>query len=163
MMAHLRGFWTGMNFGLTSGVITTLGLMVGLHSGTHSTVAVIGGIFTIAVADSMSDAFGVHISKEAEQGISDHEVWTATIATFAAKFTMAMTFVLPVLLLDLLSAILVSLVWGLTVITLLSFRMARTKKLAPGPIVLEHLVITLAVVAASHFVGVWVARVFSHA
>ena len=26
---------TGISFGLTSGVITTLGLMVGLHSGTH--------------------------------------------------------------------------------------------------------------------------------
>ena len=27
---------TGLSFGLTSGVITTLGLMVGLHAGTHS-------------------------------------------------------------------------------------------------------------------------------
>ena len=26
----------GFSFGLTSGVITTLGLMVGLHAGTHS-------------------------------------------------------------------------------------------------------------------------------
>jgi vacuolar iron transporter family protein len=160
MKAHLKGFWTGINFGLTSGVITTLGLMVGLHSGTHSTVAVIGGILTIAVADAMSDAFGVHVSKEAEHDISDHEVWTATISTFVAKFSMAMTFAVPVLLFELLTAIFVSLVWGLIVITLLSFRLARTKNLRPGPIILEHIGITLAVVTAAHFVGVWVARVF---
>ncbi|MFB6357478.1 MAG: hypothetical protein ABEJ96_00270, partial [Thiohalorhabdaceae bacterium] len=54
----------GLNFGMTSGVITTLGLMVGLHSGTRSALAVIGGILTIAVADSLSDAMGVHVSKE---------------------------------------------------------------------------------------------------
>ncbi|HUF20777.1 MAG TPA: hypothetical protein VMP00_08475 [Burkholderiales bacterium] len=160
MKAHLKGFWTGINFGLTSGVITTLGLMVGLHSGTHSTIAVIGGILTIAVADAMSDAFGVHVSKEAEHDTSDHEVWAATITTFVAKFTMAMTFVVPVLLFELLAAILISLAWGLLVITLLSLRLARTKNLRPGPIILEHIGITLAVVAAAHFVGVAVARVF---
>ena len=40
----------GFSFGLTSGVITTPGLMVGLNAGTHSRLAVIGGIVTIAVA-----------------------------------------------------------------------------------------------------------------
>ncbi|MDI6733408.1 MAG: hypothetical protein QME51_05200, partial [Planctomycetota bacterium] len=54
---------TGFSFGSTSGVITTLGLMVGLHSGTHSKFAVLGGIVTIAVADAFSDALGIHISE----------------------------------------------------------------------------------------------------
>lgn len=44
------------SFGLTSGVITTLGMMVGLHSSTHSKLAVIGGIIAIAIADAFSDA-----------------------------------------------------------------------------------------------------------
>jgi hypothetical protein len=48
----------GFSFGLTSGVITTLGLMVGLHAGTHSKSVVLGGLLTIAVADAMSDALG---------------------------------------------------------------------------------------------------------
>ena len=40
-----RPIWLGgLSFGLTSGVITTLGLMVGLRSGTGSRIAVIGGI-----------------------------------------------------------------------------------------------------------------------
>ncbi|UCE51174.1 MAG: hypothetical protein JSV31_18140 [Desulfobacterales bacterium] len=42
---------TGISFGLTSAVITTLGLMVGLHSGTHSKIVVLAGILTIAIAD----------------------------------------------------------------------------------------------------------------
>jgi hypothetical protein len=35
---------TGISFGLTSAVITTLGLMVGLHSGTHSKIVQPAGI-----------------------------------------------------------------------------------------------------------------------
>ena len=42
----------GFCFGSTSGIITTLGLMVGLNSGTHSKLVVIGGILTIAIADA---------------------------------------------------------------------------------------------------------------
>ena len=56
----------GLGFGLTSGIITTLGMMVGLHSSTHSDKVVIGGILIIAVADAMSDALGIHISEETD-------------------------------------------------------------------------------------------------
>jgi acid phosphatase family membrane protein YuiD len=54
---------TGISFGLTSAVITTLGLMVGLHSGTHSKIVVLAGILTIAIADAFSDALGIHVSE----------------------------------------------------------------------------------------------------
>ena len=37
-------FRMGFSFGLTSSVITTLVLIVGLHAGTHSRAAVLGGI-----------------------------------------------------------------------------------------------------------------------
>lgn len=62
-----QSFRTGLGFGLTSGVITTLGLMVGLHSGTNSKTAVIGGILVIAVADAFSDALGIHLSEESSK------------------------------------------------------------------------------------------------
>ena len=89
---------TGVTFGLTSAVITTLGLMVGLHSGTHSKIVVLAGILTIAIADAFSDALGIHISKEAENIHTARNIWTATISTFLAKFLFAVTFVVPVLL-----------------------------------------------------------------
>ncbi|MBW1641510.1 MAG: VIT1/CCC1 transporter family protein, partial [Deltaproteobacteria bacterium] len=71
-----RSLRKGISFGLTSGTITTLGLMVGLHSGTHSRMVVIGGILTIAVADAFSDALGIHISAESENECSPKEIWT---------------------------------------------------------------------------------------
>src|SRR3989338_10915576 len=89
---------TGFSFGLTSGIITTLGLMVGLHSGTHSKLAVIGGIAIIAVADAFSDALGIHISEESRATHSEREIWESTISTFLTKFVFALSFVVPVLL-----------------------------------------------------------------
>ena len=56
----------GFSFGLTSGIITTLGLIVGLYSGTGSKTIVLAGIIVIAVADALSDSVGIHISEEAE-------------------------------------------------------------------------------------------------
>jgi VIT1/CCC1 family predicted Fe2+/Mn2+ transporter len=156
-----NGVSTGIHFGLTSGVITTLGLIVGLHAGTHSTLAVLGGVFTIAVADALSDALGIHISEEAENTLSGRQIWLATLATFAAKFVMAGTFIVPILLLPLATAITVSVAWGLLVLAVLSVRLARVQRLSPLPVIVEHVGIGLAVVALTHVIGDWVAKAFS--
>lgn len=158
--AIMSAWKTGISFGLTSGVITTLGLIVGLYSGTGSRLAVIGGILTIAVADAMSDALGIHISEESRPTTSNRHVWTATAATFLAKFTMAISFIVPVLLLPLERAILTSIAWGALVITALSWQIARAEGARPGPVVGEHLAIAAVVVIATHYVGVGVALAF---
>ena len=79
----------GFSFGLTSGIITTLGLMVGLNSGTRSKLVIIGGVLTIAIADAFSDALGIHISEESENRHSGKEIWEATMSTFLSKFIFA--------------------------------------------------------------------------
>ncbi|MBT4160010.1 MAG: hypothetical protein HOC70_04305 [Gammaproteobacteria bacterium] len=150
----------GLNFGLTSGVITTLGLMVGLHSGTNSTLAVIGGVLTIAIADSLSDALGIHIAKEGEKDSSEQEIWAATIMTFIAKFVMAMTFIVPVLILDLTMAVIASIIWGMLVLAILSYFVARQNGDNALYVIVEHLVIALIVIAATHYVGIWVSTTF---
>jgi len=147
---------TGVCFGLTSGTITTLGLMVGLNSGTHSKLAVLGGILTIAVADAFSDALGIHIAEESENTHTPWEIWQATIATFLSKFLFALTFAVPVLLLDLPVAVVVSVLYGLTVLGVLSYYLARDKGDSPLKVIAEHLAIALLVIVATHTVGIWI-------
>ena len=143
----------GFSFGLTSGVITTLGLMVGLHSSTHSAIVVIGGIIVIAIADALSDALGVHISEEFENQHTTKEIWAATIATFLCKFIFAMTFVIPVLLFSLSTAIVVSVIWGVSLITIFSYYMAKEQGVNPFHVVAEHLIIAIIVIIVTHYVG----------
>jgi len=153
MSSSLR---TGVSFGLTSGIITTLGLMVGLHSGTHSKLVIVGGILTIAIADAFSDALGIHISEESENKHTTREIWESTISTFVTKFVFAMTFVIPILLLPLTTAIVVSVVWGLSILGIFSYYIARGQKA-----IMEHLVIALVVIVITHYVGDWVGAIFT--
>ena len=156
----LHSLKTGFSFGLTSATITTLGLMVGLHSGTHSKLAVIGGILIIAVADAFSDALGIHISEESENKHTPGQIWVSTVSTFVTKFIFALTFVIPVLLFELYIAVIVSVIWGLSMLGIFSFRMAKEQRTAPWKVVLEHLFIALVVIAVTHYLGGWISSVF---
>ena len=150
----------GFSFGLTSGVITTLGLMVGLHSGTHSKLVVLGGIFAIAIADAFSDALGIHISKESENRHTNREIWESTFSTFFGKFVFALTFVIPVMIFDLSTAIVMSVIWGLFLLGVLSFVIAREQSVKPWKVIVEHLVIALVVIFITHYVGELIYSIF---
>lgn len=147
----------GFSFGLTSGIITTLGLIVGLHAGTHSKLVILGGILVIAIADALSDAMGIHISEESEQKHTTKEIWESTTATFLSKFLFALTFIVPILLFPLTTAIIVSIIWGLLLISAFSYYMAKKTKVKPYKVVAEHLLITILVIVITHYVGNWAA------
>ncbi len=151
---------TGLGFGITSGIITTLGLMVGLNSGTQSVLAVIGGVLTIAIADAFSDALGIHVSKEFENQSSSKEVWESTIITFFSKFFMAIVFVIPIAIFELSLAVKISVVCGITLLALFSYVIAKEKKAKPLPIILEHVSIAVLVITISQFVGSFIRSTF---
>ncbi|MFA5926933.1 MAG: VIT1/CCC1 transporter family protein [Patescibacteria group bacterium] len=152
---------TGLSFGLTSGVVTTLGLLIGLSSGTESRLAVIGGILTIAVADALSDALGIHISEESENQHTPAEIWLSTLSTLVGKIIFALSFVIPVVLLPLYQAVIASVVWGALVLAFFSYCLAKRQKMSPVGVVLEHLTVLGIVVVASHIVGSTISRYFN--
>jgi len=149
----------GFSYGLTSGVITTLGLMVGLNASTHSKLVVVGGVLTIAVADALSDAMGIHVSVEAENKYTHKEVWESTIATFLAKFLFALTFLVPILLLQLSTAIIISVVWGMLLLGVFNYYLAKKQKTNPWIIISEHLVLAFIVIIITYYLGKWIGLV----
>lgn len=143
---------TGFSFGITSGVLTTLGLMIGLSESTGSKVAVLGGILTIAFADSLSDSLGIHISEESE-GKTSQNVWISTFATFLSKLVFALTFAIPVLAFDLNLAVLISVLWGTFLISAFSYNLAITNKKEPIRVIAEHLIVMALVVIGTYYLG----------
>ncbi len=161
-MFNKHSIKVAFSFGMTSGIITTLGLIVGLHSGTHSQIVIIGGILTIAIADSFSDALGIHISEESQGQHTEKEVWESTIFTFLAKFIFASIFIVPILLFDLSMAVIISILLGLTMLSVFSFLLfKRENHQNPIKAVLEHLVIALIVIFLTHYLGKWITFVFN--
>ena len=143
----------GLSFGLTSGVITTMGLMVGLYAGTQSFKVVIGGVLMIAIADSFSDALGMHVHEESEREHTPKEIWESTCATFLSKLIFSLSFIFPIVLFHLKTAVIVSVIWGLSLVGLLSYQMAKSQKESPWKIILEHVLIAIVVMIATNIVG----------
>lgn len=151
----------GFSFGLTSGIITTLGLVVGLYSSTNSRLVVIGGILTIALADALSDAFGIHVSEESENRHSKKQVWEATLSTFFSKLVFALTFVIPVLIFSLSLAVFISVLWGLALLSVFSYHLAKKQSIKPWKVIGEHLLLAIAVVILTHYLGKLIAIIFA--
>lgn len=152
---------TGFSFGLTSGIITTLGVIVGLEAGTHSKYIILVGILTIAVADSFSDALGIHIAEESEGCHTAKEIWEATFSTFISKLATALTFILPILVFPSKTAIIISVIWGFLLLGVLSYFISQGQKIKRLKAVSEHWLIAIIVIIITHFIGVWINSKFA--
>jgi len=150
----------GVSFGLTSGIITTLGLMVGLETGTGLRLAVIGGILTIAIADAFSDALGIHMSEESSHRNGKKAIWEATIATFLTKLIIASSFIIAFLFFALQTAVIVNLIWGLVLLMAFNYILAKQRGEKPWMVIGEHVLIAILVVIITFFVGKFVAYYF---
>ena len=84
------------------------------------------------------------------------EIWESTGATLLAKFLIALTFAVPVLLLPLEEAMTVSVGWGLTLLAVLSYLLARAQQIPAWKVIAEHLVIGVSVIAITPYVGDWI-------
>jgi vacuolar iron transporter family protein len=147
---------TGISFGITSGVITTLGIIIGLYTGTQQQVIVVGGVITIAIADALSDAFGMHISQESIKGNNSKAVWKATFSTLIAKFVFAISFLGPLLLLKDNLAVIISILWGSFLIIILSHVIARQENESELKIIIQHLVMMIIVIFLTYLVGFFI-------
>jgi VIT1/CCC1 family predicted Fe2+/Mn2+ transporter len=123
-------------------------------------MVIVGGILTIAIADAFSDALGIHVSEEAENVHTSKEIWESTLVTFGAKFLFALTFLVPVLILDLSNAIIVSTAWGMVILTLLSRTIAKMKNDNLWKVITEHVAIALIVVVLAHYIGDFISETF---
>ncbi|MBS3172089.1 hypothetical protein J4438_00730 [Candidatus Woesearchaeota archaeon] len=142
----------GLSFGLTSGIITTLGLLIGLNFSTNSKLVVMSGVIVIAIADALSDSFGMHISEESVR-TKQKKIWQATSATFLSKFILGISFLIPILLFNLTTAVYISIAWAILLLTIISYHLAKREKINPLKVILEHLTIAIIVIIISAYIG----------
>jgi VIT1/CCC1 family predicted Fe2+/Mn2+ transporter len=115
---------------------------------------VIGGILIIAFSDAFSDAMGIFVAEEADKVNRKKDIWRAGLATFFAKFLVALSFVIPFLIFPLLRATIISVVWGLGGLRILSQKVAEIHKQKHSRVVLEHIIVGIVVILITYFVGI---------
>lgn len=140
------------SMGATAAIVTSMGLIAGLTHGDHNRTSVIAGLLIIAIADNISDSLGLHIYKESE-GASKKEIQASTIGNFTIRFVLVLTFVFIVWLFPPAIALLIAILWGLILLTILSYFIARIKSTNPVREVAYHLIIALIVIVGSKFLG----------
>lgn len=144
----------GVNFGITSGIITTLGLLVGL-SGTQNKRIIFAGIITIAIADALSDALGIHISEEGDKKNTQEKIWNSTISTLLTKFLTASTFLIPLIFFSIKTAILINIFYGLLLLSFVSYKLAKKRKEKPINAISEHLFIAIIVILITYRISLF--------
>ena len=107
----------------------------------------------------MSDSFGIHIYQESEL-IGKKEVWFSTLTNFFTRLFVSATFIILVIALPIRLAVLCSVVWGLLVLTVMTYTIARQQKTNPFSAIFVHTTIAVAVVVASNFIGAFVIAKF---
>lgn len=148
----------GFSFGTTSGIITTLGLLVGLTASEASKAIIIGGVLTIAFADAFSDALGIHISEESENKHTQKEIWMATISTYFFKLIIALSFLIPLVIFSSVTAMVVSIVWGAILLALLNWIISP--KGGKWKAIFEHLFIGMLVIIIGFIIGQYIKSIF---
>lgn len=143
----------GFGFGTTSGVITTLGAIVGIFASSHNKPAILAAIVTVGVADAFSDALGEHISEESRADASSENVKHITLATFFSKMVVGLSFLFPFLVLDIYRAVIVSIIYGAVLLSLISCRIARISKEKPFKVIGTHLLVALCVIVVTFLLG----------
>jgi len=152
----------GVSFGLMSGVITTLGMIVGINAATESKLAIVASIFATAVADSLSDALGMHLAEESRLDEANKPIWVISLYTFLAKFTVTLVFAIPFLFFSNNLALVFSVIFGLCLVFLLSIFAAKRSNNSVFESVIEHVSLAIIVIVASYYVGSLTERIVSN-
>ena len=140
------------SIGATAAIITSLALIAGLAHGNDGRTSIVAGLLVIAIADNITDSLGIHIYKEAE-GACKREINSSTLGNFTVRLVLALTFVMIVLLLPSYIALIVSAVWGLFLLTILSYFIAKAQKVSPLKQITRHVLVALSVIVGSKLLG----------
>jgi vacuolar iron transporter family protein len=137
------------SFGATSAVITGLAVIVGLSRTANPVIGITTALVVIAIADNISDSFGIHIHQESQKE-SVEEVRKTTLSNFATRVAVVSVFILLVILLPMKAAVPVSIFFGMAIISTISYFIAKEQKAKPYRVVYLHLLITAMVIIGSY-------------
>lgn len=141
------------SFGISSAVLTTLGMVVGLNAATASRVAVVAGIVAVAVADSLSDSMGIYTSQRVESGTPASTALIAAMNTFMGKFIFTLSFILPFVFLSFSHAIYASILWGATLLGLVSIQIAYVQEENVAGTILKNEIVAASIILVSFLAG----------
>lgn len=141
-----------ISFGSPAAIVTSMALIVGLDTAVASRATVLASLLIIGIADNLSDSLSVHIYQESERLMQRHAFRT-TIANYLARFTVAASFFLFFLFLPTAMAVYVCIGWGFALLAVLSWLIAKVRRVSAVSEILKHTAVAAIVVLVSKVMG----------
>jgi hypothetical protein len=148
-----------ISYGGTAAVVTSMALVSGLSAAGASKAVIASSLLIAAFADNLTDALSFHIFQESEQ-LDQKNAFIRTITNFVTRLLLCISFVLLIGLFSLENASIVAIAWGIVLLVMMTYLVARERKVKPVPEVAKHLLVASVVVLASNMTGYWVGSVF---
>jgi VIT1/CCC1 family predicted Fe2+/Mn2+ transporter len=148
-----------ISFGGTAAIVTSMGLILGLDASESSRQAIVGVLLIVALADNLSDSLSVHVYQEAEQ-LESREAFRSTLANFATRLLVALSFVVLAIALPRDSLATITVAWGLLLLVLLTYWIARTRGARIGREIAKHIAVAAIVLVVSRWLGTLIAGNF---
>jgi vacuolar iron transporter family protein len=143
------------SFGGTAAIVAGVALIVGLDAAALPKAAIVSSLLIVALADNLTDSLSIHVYQESEH-LEPRKAFLATITNFTARLLVSLSFVLLVLLLPTRAAVLAALAWGLLLLGLLSWIIARQRRVRPIPEIAKHLAVAALVIFVAEAIGEWI-------
>lgn len=148
-----------ISYGGTAAIVTSMALISGLGAANATKPVIVSALLIAAIADNLTDALSIHVYQESEQ-LDQKDALTGTITNFLTRLLLGISFVLLVGLFPLSYATKAAITWGILLLAILTYFVARERKVKPPREVLIHLAVACVVITVSIMIGHWIGAVF---
>jgi len=142
----------GAMFGLMDGIITTIGVVLGMSAFGNQPTLIIAAM-AAALANSIANAAGVHVGTESSRMFSQDHVMLSTAYAFLSTLVVSITVIIPHFFLPLIQATWLSVAVGAVILGAMGFFVARYRNRTPWKIILEYVAIGLIVSLVTYLGG----------
>ena len=146
---------TRISFGGTAAIVTSMALIAGLDAANAGRTTIVSALLIAAVADNLTDSLSVHMYQESER-LEEREAFIGTLTNFATRFILCLSFVVIVTVFREHAAAVGGIVWGMSLLTVLTYILARHRKVSAMSELGKHLAVALVVVFVSKSIGHWI-------
>lgn len=144
-----------ISYGGTAAVVTSMALISGLGEANAAKPVIVSALLIAAIADNLTDSLSIHTFQESEQ-LDQKDALTGTITNFLTRLLLGISFVLLVELFPLSHVTKAAIIWGMLLLSTLTYFVARERKAPPLREVLIHLAIAFIVITVSMMIGHWI-------
>lgn len=134
-------------FGVTSAVLTSIAIIISLSNTVDAKMSIIIALLIVAIADNVSDSFGIHIHEECKCEKRSNVIRT-TIENFSSRLLISLIFVIIVIMAPIKIAIFLSIILAIFIIIILSYYISKNQKINPYKTIIHHLLITVVIIIA---------------